>query len=80
MQAVAVSGGGSLSLQSVRGSISGLAVADSTFSMDAASTASLGGTIRFENAGAVELTGKTIAAVGRHVLHAFRVRRLLIIP
>ena len=55
-------GGGSLSLQSVGGSISGLAITDSTFSMDAASTASLGGTIRFENAGAVELTGTSIVA------------------
>ena len=55
-------GGGSLSLQSVGGSISGLTITDSTFSMDAASTASLGGTIRFENAGAVELTGTSIVA------------------
>ena len=59
---ISVNGGGSLSLQSVGGSISGLVVADSIFSMDAASTASLGGTIRFENAGTVELTGKSIAA------------------
>eukprot|EP01051_Picozoa_sp_SAG22_P007248 SAG22_NODE_503_length_9694_cov_13.573736_4_plen_708_part_00 len=55
-------GGGSLSLQSVAGSISGLAVAESIFAMDAASTATLGGTIRFENAGAVALAGKTIVA------------------
>eukprot|EP01051_Picozoa_sp_SAG22_P009903 SAG22_NODE_858_length_6831_cov_25.965538_7_plen_1155_part_01 len=50
----------SLTLRSVGGSIAGLAVADSTFAMDAASTATLGGTIRFENAGVVELAGKTI--------------------
>eukprot|EP01050_Picozoa_sp_SAG11_P006470 SAG11_NODE_503_length_8890_cov_30.658628_4_plen_314_part_00 len=56
----AASGGGSLSLQSVGGSISGLAVADSSFAMDAASMATLGGTIRFENAGAVGLVEKTI--------------------
>eukprot|EP01052_Picozoa_sp_SAG31_P036905 SAG31_NODE_4673_length_3042_cov_1.601427_1_plen_866_part_10 len=57
---VSLSGGGWLSLQSVDGSISGLAVANSTFAMDAASTATLEGTIRFENAGSVELAGKTI--------------------
>ena len=59
---IVVTGGGSLSLQSVGGSISGLTITDSTFSMDAASTASLGGTIQFENAGAVELTGTSIVA------------------
>eukprot|EP01051_Picozoa_sp_SAG22_P006521 SAG22_NODE_430_length_10586_cov_6.817202_4_plen_1059_part_00 len=55
-----VSNGGSLSLQSVGGSITDLAVANSRFSMDAASVATLGGTIHFENADAVELTQKTI--------------------
>ena len=60
--AIAVTGGGSLSLQSVGGSISGLTITGSTFSMDAASTASLGGTIRFENAATGELAGTSIAA------------------
>ena len=58
----AIGGGGTLSLQWVGGSISGLAVADSIFVMDAASTATLGGTIRFENAGVVALAEKTIVA------------------
>ena len=55
-------GGGSLSLQSVGGSISGLTITDSTFSMDAASTATLGGTIHFEGAATGELTGTSIVA------------------
>ena len=59
---LSVANDASLTLQSVAGSISGLAVADATFAMDAASTATLGGTIRFENAGAVELVGKTIVS------------------
>ena len=55
-----VTNGGSLSLQSVGGSITGLSVVDSHLSMDARSTATLGGTIQIGNAGAVELTQKTI--------------------
>ena len=58
---VDVTGGGSL-LVSADCSIAGLAVVNSSFALDAASAAALGGTIRFENAAVALATGTTIVA------------------
>ena len=53
------SDGGSVSIASSLGSIGGIAVADSTFALDAASTVNLGGSISLANAGEVILSQKT---------------------
>jgi hypothetical protein len=57
---ISVISGGSVVLESVGGSIFGLTVTKSSFRMDTASTATLGGTLVFDNYVTVELSGKTI--------------------
>ena len=51
-------------LESVGGSIFGITATNSSFRMDTASTATLGGTLVFDNYATVELSGKTILSGG----------------
>ena len=55
-----VTNGAHLSIEGSTGMVSGVTVIGPSFAMDAATTATLGGTIRFENAGTTELMAKTI--------------------
>jgi hypothetical protein len=59
---LSVSDGTSVSLRGCGGQLAGLSVADSSFTMDASATTTLGGTISLSNAGAVTLQDKTFAA------------------
>eukprot|EP01051_Picozoa_sp_SAG22_P000595 SAG22_NODE_17_length_32684_cov_34.234095_8_plen_587_part_00 len=59
---ISVSDGGSLVIQAGSARITGLAVTDASFSMDAASTGALSGELRFDNAEAVTLLDQTLVA------------------
>ena len=56
-----VNGGGTVVMMACAGQLTGLTVTDSSFSMDVASTTTLGGSISLSNAGSVTLESKTFA-------------------